>query len=89
MIGRMLNSLHFMRDHRWTRSHMSEFIDLELDEPERRRVEEHVGLCPQCHRLLRTLRRTVSGLRSLDEHPSVPPADGVTENVLSRFRDEG
>jgi len=68
---------------------VSEYIDRELDEPDRHRVEEHVGLCPQCHRMLATLKRTVGGLRSL-RHALVPAAvDGVTEGVLRRFREEG
>ncbi len=90
MIKRALNSLRFMREHRWTSGHLSEYIDRELDEPSSERVEEHVRLCPQCHRMLATLRRTVSGLRSLrNRPPAPPPARDVSEGVLGRFRREG
>lgn len=85
MKNRIMGSLRFMREHRWTGAHLSEYIDHELSEPELRRVEEHAGLCPQCHRMLATLRRTVSGLGSLGQ-PA--PGDGVTEGVLGRFREE-
>jgi anti-sigma factor RsiW len=90
MIKRALNSLRFMREHRWTSTHLSEYIDRELSEPDSERVEEHVRLCPQCHRILGTLRRTVGGLRSLrDRPPARPPAGGTAEGVLGRIRDEG
>ncbi len=78
-----------MREHRWTSTNLSDYIDQELSEPERRRVEEHTGLCPHCHRMLATLRQTVGGLRSLGS-PAQPPArDGVAEAVLGRLREEG
>lgn len=90
MIRRALDNLRFMREHRWTSAHLSEYIDRELGEPDSRRVEEHVRLCPQCHRVLGTLRRAVSGLRSLRDRPPVaPPAGGVTEGVLGRIREQG
>ena len=89
MIGRALSNLRFMREHQWTAKRLSEHIDRELDERDRRRVEEHVGLCPRCHRMLATLRRTVRGLRSLRDQPPVPAADDrVAERVLGRFREE-
>jgi len=87
MISRTLQSLRFLREHRWTTAHLSEYIDRELEEPQRERVAEHVRLCPQCHRMLATLRRTVSGLRSLRDHP--PGAPGVADGVLGRIREEG
>lgn len=88
MTNRIMSSLRFMREHRWTSSHLSEYIDQELSVPERRRIEEHAGLCPHCHRMLATLRRTVSGLRSLGSPAQPPAGDGLTEAVLSRFREE-
>jgi anti-sigma factor RsiW len=87
MIRRALGSLRFRREHHWTMSHMSEYLDHHLDEPGRERVEEHAGLCPQCRRVLATLRSTVSGLRALGEPPG-PSAGGVAEGVLGRFREE-
>lgn len=88
MINRTLTSLRFMREHRWTRTHLSEYIDREPGDRERSGVEGHVGLCPECHRMLATLRHTVSGLRSLGERQPLPP-DGVAEGVLGRLREEG
>ncbi|MCL4287600.1 MAG: zf-HC2 domain-containing protein [Thermoleophilia bacterium] len=80
-------SIRFMREHRWTARHLSPYIDRELSEPERRRVEEHAHLCPACHRLLHSLRRTVAGLGALRDRAADGP--DVTAGVLGRFRAEG
>ncbi len=89
MISRTLQSLGFLREHRWTTAHLSEYIDRELEEPQSERVAEHVRLCPECHRMLATLRRTVSGLRALRDHPPGAPGEGVADGVLGRIREEG
>jgi anti-sigma factor RsiW len=78
--------LRFYREHRWTHEHLSEYLDNELSEAERRRVEEHTGLCPHCHRVLATLRRTLEGLRMLGSTPATP---GVSDAVIERLRHEG
>jgi anti-sigma factor RsiW len=84
MKARMLTPW-FMRDHMWTRRHMSEYLDDELGARGRHRVERHTRRCPVCHRLLETLRRTVAGLHALGEQPV--PAEGVSDSVISRLRD--
>ena len=81
---RMIKKWRFMRDHEWTHEHLSDYIDGELPEPERERVEEHVGMCPQCRRVLATLRKTVSGLGSLMS-PSAPP--GLADSVIGRLHE--
>lgn len=85
MIRRLFTRWRFMREHRWTQAHLSEYVDAELAPSEAVRVEEHVSLCPQCHRVLATLRRTLEGLRSLRADPSTGTADAVIE----RLRKEG
>lgn len=82
-----LRSLRFHREHRWTASHLSEYIDSELGAAERERIEAHVGACPQCHRLLATLRRTVDGLRGL--RPGARTDAGIAEGVIERLRHDG
>lgn len=74
----------FMRDHAWTRRRLSEYLDEELDRRERGRVERHVHLCPSCHRLLSTLRRTVEGLHGLGQRPV--PQTAVADSVIARLR---
>jgi anti-sigma factor RsiW len=58
---------------RETRAQMSDYLDGELDERAAARLEHHVRWCPNCHRMLDTLRRTIGGLRGLRDEPT--PAD--------------
>ena len=81
---RMLKKRRFMRDHEWAHEHLSDYIDGELRDRDRDRVEEHVGMCPQCRRVLATLRKTVAGLGSLMS-PSPPP--GLADSVIGRLHE--
>ena len=81
MIRRFLAHRRYMREHRWTHAHLSEYLDDELEPREATRVEEHVGICPHCRRVLATLRRTLEGLRSLPAEPEPGLADGVIERL--------
>jgi anti-sigma factor RsiW len=77
-----LRMMRFLRDHRWTRRHLSEYVDGELDAHGRERVEHHVHLCPKCRRMLATFKRTLAGLMGLRE-------DGtgeIAEAVIARLR---
>jgi predicted anti-sigma-YlaC factor YlaD len=84
MIRRLIQRRRFMREHEWTHAHLSGYLDEDLSLAERDRVEEHVGMCPQCQRVLRTLRRTLESLMKLPLEPRPSVADGVIE----RLRDE-
>ncbi|MGH2985996.1 MAG: anti-sigma factor family protein [Solirubrobacterales bacterium] len=84
MIRRLLAKRRYMREHRWTHAHLSEYLDDGLPSGEAERVEAHVGICPHCRRVLATLRRTLEGLRSLGEER--PP--GVADAVIDRLRHE-
>jgi anti-sigma factor RsiW len=84
MIRRLLAHRRYMREHRWTHAHLSEYLDEDLASEEAVRVEEHVSICPQCQRVLATLRRTLKGLRSL--HPE--PVPDVAGGVIDRLREE-
>jgi anti-sigma factor RsiW len=81
MIRRLLKRRRFMREHDWTHAHLSDYLDDDLSPHERGRLEDHVGICPQCRRVLRTLRRTLESLMELpvERRPSV--ADGVIERL--------
>jgi anti-sigma factor RsiW len=74
-----------MREHRWTHAHLSAYLERQLTPAERRRVEAHTSICPNCTRVLETLRRMLDGLHMLRAQPQTGVADGVIE----RFRDEG
>jgi anti-sigma factor RsiW len=69
--------IRFMRDHRFTGSRASAYLDGELDAAGRRRVERHARVCPQCHQLIESLRQTIAGLMGLRSEPGGEIADGV------------
>ena len=85
MIRRLLHRRRFMREHHWTHAHLSDYLDGELRPGDRERVEEHVSLCPQCRRVLRTLRRTLESLTGLSR---AEPRPGLADGVIERLRGE-
>ena len=82
MIRKLLERRHFMREHRFAQQHMSQYVDRKLAPDEHSRVQEHVGVCPQCRRVLATLKRTLKGLRGLSSTP--PP--GLSDGIIGRLR---
>ncbi len=69
--------IRFMRDHRFTGSRASAYLDGEVDAAGRRRVERHTRVCPQCYQLIESLRQTIAGLMGLRSDPGGEIADGV------------
>ena len=57
----------------------------ELQPEERARIDEHVHWCPECRRMLESLRRTVAGLMGL----RVAAPETVVPDVIDRLRREG
>ncbi|MGH2968254.1 MAG: anti-sigma factor family protein [Solirubrobacteraceae bacterium] len=78
----------FMRDHMWTRRHVHEYLDGELDAHARERVEHHTHLCPKCRLMVAALRRTLEGLRGLRQQPPPSPAVRISDSVIARLRQE-
>ena len=85
MIRRPLATRRFMREHRWTRARFSDYLDGDLRERQRQRVEQHLYWCPECRRALESLRRTLKGLMGL----RTTPAESVAPSVIDRVRREG
>jgi len=81
MIRRFLAHRRYMREHRWTHTHLSEYLDEELAARDADRVAEHVSICPHCRRVLATLRRTLEGLRSLPAEPRPGLAEVVIDHL--------
>lgn len=86
MIARLSERYRFMRDHIWARGRFSAYFDHELEEAESARLERHAQLCPKCHRMLETLRKTLEGLRGLSG-TTEPPSD-LADSVSERLRKE-
>ncbi len=68
-------------DHRFTAAHASEYLDGDLPETGRRRIERHTSVCPQCAALITSLRRMIELLPGLEA-----PAPTVADGVLKRLR---
>lgn len=72
------------RDHRWAGPRISEYIDGELPSRQERRLAAHERICPDCHRVIGTLRRMISALGRTPA-PEPPSADRVAEAVRERI----
>jgi anti-sigma factor RsiW len=57
---------------------VSDYLDGELDQETRRRVEEHLALCPACRVYVEQVRDTVRGLGCM-------PADGLPEDAVAEL----
>jgi anti-sigma factor RsiW len=84
MIGTFWQRRRFMREHRFTHAHLSDYLDGELDGHRRARVETHLGLCPECRRVLAGLRRTLAAMMDL----RTPPDADVAGGIIARLRSE-
>ncbi len=84
MRAALRHPIRFHRDHRFTRSEASSFLDGDLDQDGRRRVQEHTHVCPACARFVASLRRTVAALHDLRGSENAAVADGI----LMRLRNE-
>jgi len=71
------------------RSLLSDYADDELGPEERQRVEEHVGFCPRCRRVLGNLRHTLGRLGRLAETspPGAPDPEEVSERLRRAWRE--
>lgn len=58
---------------REARARMSELLDGELDDRAAAKVARHARWCPNCRRMLKSLKRTAGGLQALSREPT--PAD--------------
>jgi anti-sigma factor RsiW len=73
------------RDHRWSQRRMSDYVDGELSPRQRRRLEAHARLCPECGPLRRKLTVLVWELRELGRGRR---AGSVAPGVVQRIRSE-
>lgn len=73
-----------------TRDRLSAHLEDELRGRERKRVLRHLVRCPHCRQMLRSLARTVEGLRSLGRGANLPPTGpSVADAVVDRIRRGG
>lgn len=70
-----------LADHRFTQAHASEYLDGDLEESGRARIELHTSVCRKCRALLASLRRMIDELPRLSPAPPASVADGVLERL--------
>jgi predicted anti-sigma-YlaC factor YlaD len=70
-----------------TRERLSAVLEGALHGREAKRVLRHLARCPNCREALRTLARTVDGLRSLGRADALAPhRPSVTHAVVEHLR---
>jgi anti-sigma factor RsiW len=81
--------INFHRDHRWADPRLSRYVDGDLRPRQQRRLAGHEGLCPECRRAIRQLRRLVTTLPGLRERRPAPEvADRTAQAVRARIERE-
>jgi anti-sigma factor RsiW len=68
---------------------MSDYLDVDLAERDRTRMERHLGECDQCRRLLAGLRQTVDALHRLSARGGDVDALGIAASVRVRLQESG
>jgi anti-sigma factor RsiW len=82
--------LNFKRDHNWVQPRLSDYVEGQLPARQRRRLERHEGLCPECRRAIRALKKllqTLPGLRPATGRADV--AERTARAVRERIEGEG
>ena len=82
---RALAGIRFRIDHRWTPAHASDYLDGELSQRRKRRVEWHAGDCPECRELLRGLKALIASLGGLRDDVGELAAASLLESVRARL----
>ena len=72
-----------MSDHDWVQARLTDHVSGELTTDERRRVDAHLSVCPQCAAEARELAQTYASL-ALAAEPMAPP-DALRRRVLAHL----
>lgn len=81
-----LEQIRFRRDHRWVPRHLSAYLDGDLVDRSRARIQRHVQDCPECRGALRTLDRMLGLLQRLPPVSSTEKPD-IASAVRRRLHD--
>jgi len=77
--------LRFRRDHRWSPDRMSDYIEDDLPQDERRRIERHTAECPECAQVLETLETLIVELQGVRDAAGVTVAESILRSVRARL----
>jgi anti-sigma factor RsiW len=81
------NRPRFEGDHRWAPGRMSAYLDGELSERGRTRIERHLGECAECRRLLAGLRLLLGALHRLPTPAAEADAVRLAASVRLRLNE--
>ena len=81
----ILHRTRFQLDHRWAPARMSDYLDDELADRRRRRLERHASECAACRRTLTGLRATVAALQSLPPPSGAADAARIADSIRPRL----
>jgi anti-sigma factor RsiW len=81
------HQLRFRRDHRWTPSHMSPYLESDLSAWARARVQRHTAECPECRSVLEDLRRMLALLRGAPAPEPVADVPAIAGAVVRRLHE--
>jgi Putative zinc-finger len=87
MLWRKLNA---PRDHRWAMPRFSRFLEDDLPPRQKRRLEEHRSICPECRRALESLKKLLAALPRLrdDEAGHRARVDRALRGVMEQIQHE-
>lgn len=75
----------FKLDHRWARGQMSAYVDDELTDARRLRMDGHLARCERCRQLLASLRATVAAANGLPSPASPTSPQDRAAAVIARL----
>ena len=64
----------------------SEYLDGELQAPQRRLFEQHQGECPGCDGMVTSLRSTVEGIRRLSQEAAPSRVKHLLDETMQKLR---
>ncbi|MGA2927421.1 MAG: zf-HC2 domain-containing protein [Solirubrobacteraceae bacterium] len=86
-MSRLGHELRFRRDHRWTPSHMSAYLDSDVSALARERLQRHTAKCPECRSVLEDLRLMLALLQSAPAPGPVADVPAIASAVLRRLHE--
>jgi anti-sigma factor RsiW len=78
------------RDHRWAMRHFSDYLEGELSPRQKRRLDGHRGICPECRHAIESLKKLLMALSGLqgDDQELRHAGERATRSALDQIRGE-
>lgn len=83
----MTDRLSFARDHRSAPRLLSAYVEGDLADCERARVERHLAACPECRNALDSLRHMLARMHRVPSPADNPAPRDIVEAVQARLHE--